>query len=55
MGAILEIHTIIIKTGTPRIAVNRKKFGYPIISTQLPEYPAINFGKKSIIELNSAY
>ena len=32
-----------------------KKFAYPIISTQLPEYPAINLGKKSIIELKRAY
>tara|TARA_B100001287_G_C22601716_1_gene490746 strand:+ start:789 stop:1148 length:360 start_codon:yes stop_codon:yes gene_type:complete len=43
------------RTGIPISAVTKKKFGYPIISTHAPAYPAINFGKKSIIELNRAY
>ena len=55
MGATFDIQTIINNTGIPRIAVSVKKLAYPIISTQLPEYPAINLGKKSIMELKSAY
>ena len=43
------------RTGKPKKAVNEKKYGYPIKSTQPPAYPAINFGIKSIIELNKAY
>ena len=55
MGANFDIQTIINNTVIPRIAVSVKKLAYPIISTQLPEYPAINLGKKSIMELKSAY
>ena len=44
-----------MRTGNPKRAVKEKKYGYPIISTQLPAYPAINLGKDNMIELNKAY
>jgi len=42
-------------TGIPRLAVNIKNNGYPKKVDIVPEYPAINLGIKSIIELNRAY
>ena len=36
-------------------AVPMKKYGYPTVSTTMPEYPASSFGNKSIIELKIAY
>ena len=44
-----------MRTGNPKRAVKEKKYGYPIISTQLPAYPAINLGKNNMMELNKAY
>ena len=44
-----------MRTGNPKRAVKEKKYGYPITSTQLPAYPAINLGKNNIMELNKAY
>ena len=42
-------------TGKPITAEIMKNNGYPTVSTNKPEYPAINFGKNNINELKSAY
>ena len=39
----MPIQIIKKRTGIPKKAVNEKKYGYPIKSTQPPAYPAINF------------
>ena len=55
MGINLLIQIIRNSTGIPNSAVITKKLSYPTRSTQLPAYPAINFGKNNIMEVKRAY